>query len=213
MLMNKLKQVFSLIIISISFNSCQNNIELPEWNKKNFSYEKIEITKSTNQVENSKEVYNFITDWGYYKNIFIPEESVDKLETISAVNAPTYGSYYGCHRYTDISKTYKLLINNCSHLANGIYIVQDCHAFIDVFFPNAPLVVIAQSSHNCGFHPDEPSIRGFMVEGYNSSTGKWTFKTRAIRVLTDISGKRVNSSYPVELNNLVWNYAYYSGIY
>lgn len=212
--MNKLKLFLYSLIVCIAFNSCQNEIDAPSLNsKKNFSYDKVSTTKSTTNLENNKERYNFTTDWGYYENILIPQESVEKLESVVNINAPTYGSCLGYQRYTNIGKTYKLLIRNCDYLGDGIYVVQDCHVFVDLFFPNAPFIVIAQSSHNCGIHPDEPSLRGFIVEGYNSSTRKWTFKTRMIRILTDISGRSINSSYPEKLNNIVWNYAYYSGIY
>lgn len=206
------KQIlFSLILIS--YISC-NNEELININKENQNY-KIEetlINTSKNSISTeSTGLYNLYTPWRDYQKVYLPKSLVKELNEYSTMQEPTFVTARGCNKYERIGKEYKMAVNGYNHVENGYYIVQDCNAYLDdIFMPNAPIFVIPQESPNCGYDPNALINRGFKVT--RKSNGLWQFQTRVIMIISNLLGQRINTTIPIEINSIEWNYAYFSMI-
>lgn len=205
--------IVNILIISILcvFVSCDknDNLEIDQNSQKNFVLEQVPKTKSSIDADSIFSQYNLYSSWGNYYNVLLNDESIQRLNDITYLAEPILATSRGCTRYEKIGSKYKLFVKGYSYLPDNIYIVQDVYAYQDIWIPMASFNIFPQDSPNCGWNPNAINVKGF-TSVWNSNNGSFTFKTRLIMCESDIIGQSIFKSIPVDINNIEWNYAYFS---
>lgn len=206
-----MKKLLSCILGVFLFTSCSNNGDeiFGEQHQ-----EKMDLTTKSLVTNDSIDIFIITNaDWNQILSSngeFVPYKSSQEASSARAyIDSRTVESCHSCNPRPNMDNMkvafYDKELCDKIGIPQGIYITDYCEVKITLYTGEGEQL-IPTSSPNCGLQPDGEGNRGYST---SVNGNKIVLTTYLTHIKYDISGKSINAWYPVNLNDLIWNYDIY----